>query len=80
MNFKQYDKNIDYEFFSQMEVVVTQLLPWQFRLEHSDVSGRFVWYPESGSLIYEKPEWGVVKVGEFTDSEEVYQQMMKKVM
>lgn len=80
MNFKQYDKNIDYEFFSQMEVVVTQLLPWQFRLEHADVSGRFVWYPESGSLIYEKPEWGVVKVGEFTDSEEVYQQMMKKVM
>lgn len=78
MEFKKYDGNIDYTFFEQHGVVVTQVMPWQFKLEHPDVTGRFVWYPEGGSLIYEQPEWGVNKIGEFTDSETVYQEMMKK--
>lgn len=74
----KYDEKIDYQFFKEMGVTVTQILPWQFRLQHPDIVGQFVWYPSRGSLIYEKPEWGVTKVGEFHDSEAVYQELMKK--
>lgn len=78
-NYKtKYDENVDYKFFEAMDVEVVQLLPWQFRLKHPDIIGQFVWYPSRGSLIYEKPEWGVSKVGEFLNSEDVYQEMMKK--
>lgn len=80
MTSKKYDTNLDYEFFKQHDVEVVQHAPWQFGLFHKDLVGKFVWYPERGSLIYEKPEWGIVKVGEFTDSEEVYQEIMKKII
>lgn len=79
-NMKQYDKNIDYKFFEEMGVTVTKLLPWQFALSTPDLKGRFMWYPEGGSLIYELPEWGVHKVGEFTNSEDVYNEIKKKLV
>ena len=77
---KQYDENVDYQFFAAHNVTVTKLMPWQFRLVHPDIDGRFVWYPTSGALIYEKPDWGVAKIGEFTDSEDVWTEMQKKLM
>jgi len=78
--FKQYDQNVDYQFFAAHQVKVTQLMPWQFRLEHPDITGRFVWYPTSGALIYEQSEWGVAKVGEYKSSEEVYEKIMEKTI
>lgn len=78
MQFKKYDQNVDYDFLTAHGVVVEQLMPWQFRLTHPDIVGRFVWYPTSGALVYEKPDWGVAKVGEFENTEDVYQQMMNK--
>lgn len=80
MQFKEYDKNVDYDFLDAHGVVVEQLMPWQFRLTHPDIVGRFVWYPTSGALVYEKPDWGVAKVGEFENTEDVYNQMMAKIM
>ena len=77
---KKYDGNVDYTFLDSMGVTVTQILPWQFALSHPDITGRFMWYPEGGSLIYEKPEWGVHKVGEFTDSEAVWEEIKKKLI
>jgi hypothetical protein len=79
MNSKKYDDNLDYEFFKQNDVQVVQHAPWQFGLFHPDLDGKFVWYPERGSLIYEKPG-AIVKVGEFTDSEDVYREIMKKII
>jgi hypothetical protein len=79
MEQKKYDSNLDYNFFAQMEVQVVQHAPWQFGLFHKDIVGKFVWYPERGSLIYEKPDWGVCKIGEFTDSELVWEEMRKKL-
>jgi len=76
---KKYDDNLDYEFFAQMDVKVVQHAPWQFGLFHPDLEGKFVWYPERGSLIYERSQWGVVKVGEFTNSEAVWDEMKKKI-
>lgn len=76
---KKYDDNLDYEFFKQMDITVVQHAPWQFSLFHPDLEGKFVWYPARGSLIYEKIG-AVIKVGEFTNSEEVYNQMLKKII
>lgn len=79
MTSKKYDDNLDYEFFASVDVKVVQHAPWQFGLFHPDVEGKFVWYPERGSLIYEKPDWGVCKVGEFFDSEDVWEEIKKKL-
>lgn len=78
MTSKKYDTNLDYGFFESMEVKVVQHAPWQFGLFHPDVEGKFVWYPERGSLIYEKPG-AIVKVGEFTNSEDVWSEIQKKL-
>lgn len=78
MTSKKYDDNLDYEFFASVDVKVVQHAPWQFGLFHPDVEGKFVWYPERGSLIYEKPG-AIVKVGEFTNTEEVWDEMRKKL-
>lgn len=78
MQFKKYDENVDYKFFELHNVTVEKLMPWQFRLTHPDIEGRFMWYPQGGSLVYEKPEWGVSKIGEYTNTEDVYDRMMKK--
>lgn len=79
MTSKKYDSNINYEFLKQMDVQVVQHAPWQFGLFHPDLEGKFVWYPERGSLIYEKPG-AIVKVGEFTDSEYVWEEIKKKII
>ena len=76
---KKYDDNLDYEFFAQMGVTVLQHAPWQFSLLYPDIEGKFVWYPERGSLIYEKPG-SIIKIGEFTDSEEVWNEIKKKLL
>lgn len=78
MTSRKYDDNLDYEFFASVDVTVVQHAPWQFGLFHPDVEGKFVWYPERGSLIYEKPG-AIVKVGEFTNTEEVWNEMRKKL-
>lgn len=79
MTSKRYDENIDYVFFASVDVKVVQYAPWQFGLFHPDIEGKFVWYPERGSLIYEKENWGVYKVGEFTNTEEVWNEIKKKL-
>jgi hypothetical protein len=79
MTSKKYDDNLDYKFFEQMGVTVVQHAPWQFGLFYPDIEGKFVWYPERGSLIYEKPG-AIVKIGEFTDSEDVWKEMEKKLI
>ncbi len=78
MTSKKYDENIDYEFFASVDVKIMQHAPWQFGLFHPDLEGKFVWYPDRGSLIYEKPG-AIVKVGEFTNSEAVWDEIKKKL-
>jgi len=78
MTSKKYDANLDYEFFKAHDVTVVQHAPWQFGLFHPDLKGKFVWYPERGSLIYETPG-AIIKVGEFTNTEDVYNEIMKKI-
>ena len=79
MTSRKYDDNLDYEFFASVDVTVVQHAPWQFGLFHPDLEGKFVWYPERGSLSYEKPDWGVCTVGEFTDSDAVWEEIKKKL-
>jgi len=78
-NSKKYDDNIDYDFFKLKEVTIVQHAPWQYGLFHASLEGKFVWYPERGSLIYEKSSYGIIKVGEFTDSQKVWEEIQKKL-
>lgn len=78
MTSKKYDANINYAFFESVEVKVVQHAPWQFGLFHKDLVGKFVWYPERESLIYETTG-AIVKVGEFSDSEDVWDEIKKKL-
>jgi len=78
-NFKTYDNNVDYTMLKAFGIEIKQVQPWQFKLTHPDLDGSFVWYPERGSLIFEKPTWGVHKVGEYTDTEEVCEIIKKKI-
>ena len=74
-----YEENINRPFFESMGVRIQQYQPWQFALSHPDVPGRFMWYPRGGALMHEHPLLGTGKVGDFTDSEQVYEEMVKKI-
>lgn len=77
---KKYDQNVDYTFFESMDVTVDEGKdPWIFFLTHPDLLGRFVWYPTTGSLIFEPPRKEAYKVGEWTNSEEVYDVIMNTI-
>lgn len=76
----KYAKHLDREFFEAMGVRVVQNQPWQFSLYFEDLNeGKFVWYPgRTGTLMFET-ENGIYKVGEFFDSEKVFEEIQKKV-
>lgn len=76
---REYDKNLDREFLEAMNVEVVQHQPWQFSLFYADLEGKFVWYPERGTLMYAKDGYNK-KVGEYFDTEEVYEVLMAKVI
>ena len=62
-----------------MGVTVKELTYYQYALEYPDLpKGRFMWYVTTGTLVHE----GVNKnkpIGIFRDSEEVFNEIMKKV-
>jgi len=80
---KTYDKNLDRKFLSAQGVSIKQYQPWQFGLFYPDLPGKFVWYPQNGTLMYtyEGPMGTLVntKLGEFFDTEEVYNLLMERV-
>jgi len=70
---KRYNQNVDYTFFEAMDVKIEEGKdPWIFFLSHEDLKGRFVWYPTTGSLIFEPPRREAYKIGEWQNSEDVY--------
>lgn len=73
------DANVDYAFLEAMGVTYKWYQPWQMGLFVPDVMGKFVWYPESGTLMYEKESMNNKKIGEFSNTEDVYNEMKKYV-
>jgi len=70
------DKNFDYTFFDAMSVTYKWHQPWQVSLWLPDTLGKFVWYPEKGTLMHEKGNFNTKKIGEYLDSEDVYNKMI----
>lgn len=71
------DENVDYDFFEAMGVMLKWYQPWQLGLFMPDVAGKFVWYPERGTLMYEPEPKNARKIGEYTNTEDVYNEMKK---
>lgn len=73
-----YSGSLDVKFFNGQDVKVVKYQPWQFGLFHPDLKGKMVWYPRKGTLMFEDDNT-TYKVGEYLDSEEVYQQIINKI-
>ena len=73
-------KCVDIKFFEAMGVTVRVLKYYQVALEYPDLrNGRFMWYPTTGTLVHEGENKNRPYKKKFFDSEEVYEQLMKKV-
>ena len=70
------DSNVDYKLLKAYEISYTWHQPWQLGLFHADISGKFVWYPERGTLMREGES--VFKIGEFTNTEDVIKELIKQ--
>lgn len=72
------DNNVDYPFLDAMGVKLKWYQPWQVGMFVNEFDGKFMWYPERGTLMVETPMY-TKKLGEFTDSEDVYNAIKKIV-
>ena len=70
------DENVDYQMLEAYSITLQWHQPWQVSLFHPDIDGKFVWYPERGTLMRET-EHGTYKIGEYTDTEEVINEIQK---
>lgn len=48
-----YDKKVDYQMLKDMGIQVVQYQPWQLGLFHPDMEGKLMWYPTTGTLMFE---------------------------
>lgn len=48
-----YDHAVDYDLLAALGVRVVRHQPWQLGLYHEELDGKIVWYPKSGTLMYQ---------------------------
>lgn len=71
-----YTENVDFEFLSGMGIHCIMHQPWQIGLLFPDWDkGKFVWYPQKGTLMVEVFGGNISKLGEYHDSEDMYNAM-----
>ena len=71
---------VDGKFLTAMGVKIVWHQPWQVSLFHPDSEAKFVWYPGKGTLMLEpKFSFGRKVPGKFTDSEDVYDYLVKLI-
>ena len=79
----EYDENVDYKFLDAMGITYKLYQPWQLGLFHEEFDGKFMWYPTRGTLMVEYglkfKGYDTQKIGEYHDTETVYNMMMKIV-
>ena len=73
-------KSVDVKFFEAMDITVKVLKFYQIALEHPDLPKgcRFMWYPTTGTLVYEGPHGNTRQRKQYFDSEQVWQELMKR--
>jgi len=57
-----YDHSVDYELLAALGVRVVKHQPWQLGLYHEELEGKMVWYPKSGTLVYQNDTFNVSHV------------------
>lgn len=74
-------KNVDVKFLEAMGLKVIVYEFWQVALEYEDLpkGNRFMWYPTTGTLVYEGIHGNTRPSKRFFDSEEVFNEIMKRV-
>lgn len=73
-------KSVDIKFLEAMGIKVVVLKFYQIALEYPDLqSGRFMWYPTTGTLVFEGHNRNRPYKKKYFDSEEVFNEIMKVV-
>jgi len=75
----RYSKGLDRDAFREEGIQVIQHQPWQFGLLHPDLSGKFVWYPTKGTLMYEDEPHRGSRVGHFPTTKLVIEQIKRTI-
>ena len=79
---KNYRAMIDFDFLKQFDITVRQSeeCPWQFFVTHPDLDEdtKFVFYPSTGSVVYDGERGFQGKMKAF-DGEELMELVMEKV-
>ena len=79
---KDYRAMIDFKFLKEFDIKVNQSpkCPWQFFVTHPDLDdgAKFVFYPSTGSLVYETEDFREGKMNA-QDGEELMELVMSKV-
>ena len=79
--FEKYRAMVDYDFLAAMDIEVQQApeAPWQFFITHPDLKdAKFVYYPSTGSVVYETDEYRAGNM-HADDAEELVAFVMDKV-
>lgn len=89
-----YDTAVDYEFLEGNGIKVVKHEPWQLGLFHEELTGKFLWYPSAGTLVFESEDHFFSRVGQKGDflagghhadeareyvTEDVYEKIMEMV-
>lgn len=62
------------EFFAQKKWKTELYQPWQLGIFHPHMDGKFVWYPENGTLMREENRsFGITNMGYHETKESVYE-------
>lgn len=69
----KYLQNVDFEFLSAMGITWKLYQPWQLGLFVEEHDEKFVWYPKNGTLMVEPEPNRSKKIGEFKNTEDMYQ-------
>lgn len=74
-------QNVDVKFLEAMGLKVIVYEFWQVALEHEELpkGNRFMWYPTTGTLVYEGKHGNARINKKFFDSEDVYDRIMEVV-
>lgn len=79
---EMYKSMVDYTFLESMGVVIKQApkCPWQFFVTHPDLTGKFVYYPSTGSVVYEALSGRMIsyKIKAY-DGEELYALIISEI-
>lgn len=66
------------EFFERNGLKTELYQPWQLGIFHPQLDGKFVWYPEKGTLMREENRaFGITNMGYHDTKESVYETIQK---